>query len=210
MITALIILGVVVSLVVAFVVWRWYATISGGRRASEEILQRIDPVIQIVRSGGVPDPTSIRELAADPATRNTLYDALLFAKRDDVFPEQFRTPEAIAESDLVFWLRHPNELASSPDEVELMERLTRDAGGRLGEVAYFLFRFRVHEPHWAAKDGWMAGVAGPYKQRNGRVLPGAPCAFSTFYGYDAKTPDEHVDFVHQLVVKRNIAQPIRA
>lgn len=27
---------------------------------------------------------------------------------------------------------------------------------------FFVFRFRTKPPHWAAKDGWLAGVAGPY------------------------------------------------
>jgi hypothetical protein len=30
------------------------------------------------------------------------------------------------------------------------------------KVDYHVFKYRVNEPHWAAKDGWMLGVVGPY------------------------------------------------
>jgi hypothetical protein len=106
----------------------------------------------------------------------------------------------MAEADLVVWLNHPNELGSVPDEMELMASLPVPAAGSEGQ-RYFLFRYRMRPPHWAAENGWLAGVAGPYAI-NGPVLSGASGTFSRFEPYDSKSPEEHVRATHQLMVER--------
>ncbi|MCI0624687.1 MAG: hypothetical protein L0387_24085 [Acidobacteria bacterium] len=62
---------------------------------------------------------------------------------------------------------------------------------------YFVFRFRMKAPHWAAKDGWAAGVAGPYMTA-GEPCPDAAGTFSQFEAYDSRSPEEHVKFIHEL------------
>ena len=187
---------------VAFVAWRYFATIAGGLRRTSDINRRVEAVLAPLNSGGHPDVEQLRVLAEDPATRNTLRDQLAALNQSSLFPAEYATEEAMAESELVFWLRHPNELGASPDEIERMERQTRPCQG--GEVAYFVFRYKTHPPHWAANQGWLAGVAGPYPA-SGTVGPDVhPTAFSTFKPYAEATPAEHVDWFHEMLTKRGM------
>jgi hypothetical protein len=198
--TVLVLVGVLVALAAAFVAWRLWATYTGERKAYLALAARIELVEQRLTKGQDPDPALVHRFARDRNTRRVLYDALEHHGRLRLFPAEFLTPEAIAEGDLVLWLAHPNELAATPDEIELMATLPvpADASGR---QRYFLFRYRTHPPHWAAKDGWLAGVAGSYPVE-GRVSPGASGTFSRFEPYASRTPEEHVRVIHELVVER--------
>jgi hypothetical protein len=77
-----------------------------------------------------------------------------------LFPDIFNTIEKGAETDLANWLEFPTELDACPDEIELEEKVIIDFDG--DNLCYYVFKFRTYEPHWAAKDGWILGVAGPY------------------------------------------------
>ena len=134
------------------------------------------------------------------ATRRVLYDALERHQKMPLFPTKYLTPEAMAEADLVVWLNHPNELGAAPDEMELMATLPAPAPG-FENQRYFLFRYKTKPPHWTAKDGWLAGVAGPHPV-DVPVVAGAAGTFSRFESYDSKTPEEHVRAAHQLVMGR--------
>jgi hypothetical protein len=103
----------------------------------------------------------------------------------------------MAEANLIGWLNHPNELRSPPDQIELMKKVKAPRA----DGYYFVFRYRVEEPHWAAKDGWMAGVAGPY-DLTGAPAPHARGTFSRFEAYDSRTPEEHVEVTHRAVIER--------
>jgi hypothetical protein len=151
-------------------------------------------------AGENPDPADLERFAQDRTTRKVLYDALERHQKLALFPSKYLTREAMAEADLVVWLNHPNELGSVPDEMELMATLPVPAAGFEGQ-RYYLFRYRMRPPHWAAKDGWLAGVAGPYPV-DGTVGSGAPGTVSRFESYDSKSPEEHVRTTHQLVVER--------
>jgi hypothetical protein len=50
--------------------------------------------------------------------------------------------------------------------MELVETQTRKVGDRDGR--FFVFRYRMAEGHWAAKDGWLLGAAGPSFEDDGR------------------------------------------
>ena len=97
---------------------------------------------------------------------------------------------SLAESDLSHWLSYPSELGRVPDEIQLMDTFTVDDNG-VGPAEYFLFRFRVSEPHWAAKDGWMAGISGPFERAGGPTADGGGNTFSRFETWENKTPIEH-------------------
>ena len=153
-----------VGLVVAFVVWRLIASIRGSHRRTGRILQEINPVMEALGDGQDPSNQDLVRFASHPRTRNTLLLVLQEHGKEGLFPQEYRTAKAIAEGDLVFWLCHPNELQSAPDEIELIGKFPKELGSPVGRVDYYLFRFRVTPPHWAADDGWMAGVAGPYRE----------------------------------------------
>jgi hypothetical protein len=197
----LITVGALVAVVVTFIVWRLWATYTGGGRSYARLAAKIEPVEKRLVAGENPDAGDLERFARERATRKVLYDALEHHQRLALFPSQYLTPEAMAEADLVVWLNHPNELGAVPDEMELMATLPVPASG-FERQRYFLLRYKTKPPHWAAKDGWLAGVAGPYPI-DGPVAPGAPGTFSRFESYESKSPEEHVRATHQLVMERH-------
>jgi len=192
---ALVVVGVVVVAGIGFVAWRLWATEQGAKDVYLLLTQRIAAVEDRLAAGHDPDPADVERFARDRETRMVLYDALEHHGRLQLFPAQYATPEAIAEADLVLWLCHPNELDAAPDEIELMARIPVP-GDPSSDMRYYLFRYRTRPPHWAAKDGWLAGVAGPYPV-SGTVSAGAAGTFSRFEPYDSRTPEEHVRVTHE-------------
>ena len=192
---ALAIVGVIVVAGVGFVAWRWWATEQGAKDVYLRLNQRIAAVEDRLAAGQDPDPADVERFARDRDTRIVLYDSLEHHSKLHFFPAQYATPEAIAEGDLVLWLSHPNELDAAPDEVQLMGRIPVP-GVPSSDMRYFLFRYRTKAPHWAAKEGWLAGVAGPYAT-SGIVSARAAGTFSRFEPYDSRTPEEHVRVTHE-------------
>ncbi len=74
-----------------------------------------------------------------------------------------------------------------------------DTGVHGGIYDYYLFRFRTHPPHWAAKDGWTAGVSGPFLGKNSPSTESYGDTFSSFEEWDSKQPDEHVGNIRGLI-----------
>lgn len=190
---------IIVAIVVALIVWRMWATVAGGRRSYGRLSARIEPVLKRLAAGEDPEPADLERFARDRDTRKVLYDALAQHQKLALFPSRYLTAEALAEADLVVWLNHPNELAAVPDEIELMATLPVAAAG-LEDQRYFVFRYRTNPPHWAAKDGWLAGVAGPYPADGASASSSAPGTFSRFERYDSKTPEDHVRAVQARVI----------
>jgi hypothetical protein len=197
------VIGGFAALVAAFIVWRLYATIAGGSRAYKARLEAIAPVTAALSAGQQPNEADLQRFARDRTTRQVLHDVLADAEKLQLFPKEFLTWPALAEANLVAWLCHPNELQGPPEEIELMATLPAPGAAN---THYFLFRYRTHEPHWAAKDGWMAGVAGPY-DLTAPPAPYGPGTFSRFEGFDSRTPEEHVRAHHMLVIERQNVPP---
>lgn len=107
-----------------------------------------------------------------------------------------------AESNLANWLEFPTELDACPDEMEHIKRVTFDFDGRNNNVHYEVFKYRVNEPHWAAKNGWMLGVVGPFFDDSKPYdHPGA--TFSrTGSTVDKVSPDEEAKWVHENISMR--------
>lgn len=189
--------GAIAGLVAAFVVWRIYATVAGGRRAYARLLEAIAPVTRALAERREPDPEDVLRFARDRNTRKVLHGVLAHAGKVHLFPHALLTWEAMAEADLVSWLNHPNELGAFPDEIELMARVPAPAGA--GQ--YFVFRFKTAPPHWAAADGWKAGVAGPY-DLGAAPVPHGRGTFSRFEAYDSRTPEGHVEAAPRAAAER--------
>jgi hypothetical protein len=171
---------------------------------------RLAPVLELLKAGREPDPASLRQLAADPLTRSSLYEALARRGHESVFPGEFRTQEALAESDLVQWLSHPNELRGAPDEIELVKVATVPTD-EVGPVRWYLFRFRVRPPHWAADKGWMAGAAGPYRAADDAPpVARSPAPWSELESFSARSADQHATAIHQAAVARGALDALRA
>ena len=185
--------GVLTLGIVALLVWRRVAAGRIGRareRLLLTLLDEMDSVVGPVLEGKAPHPVDVERFAAAARTRTTLFDFLLFHKRLNLFPAAYRTVEALAESQLVFWLDHPNELGSPPDEIELAEEVEIEAR-QSGRARWLVFRFRVNPPHWAAGDGWVAGVVGPVSRRHREAFPDAPVVWSMFRPFGSMSPADH-------------------
>jgi hypothetical protein len=184
----IVVLGLVGFVIVGylFLVWRTLRATSRRDRAVEALVQ---PLVARISNSEDVEATEIAAVARNPLTRNRLYDALESIGRIDLFPREYSTPEALAESDLTYWLAHAHELGHAPDEIVLAEKLRR--AGPDGDTAdYYVFKFRTLPPHWAAANGWLAGIAGPYKP--GKSMTMARATFSRLEPFDKCTASEHL------------------
>jgi hypothetical protein len=195
----LIVIGSVIALIAVFIVWRLIATFRATDRRNRLIIEQIAPIVELLKAGKSPAEAELLRYAARSDTRRALYEALEPMGKESLFPSQYMTLEAAAEADMVFWLLHPNELGSVPDSIELMARVKRQHEGM--DLEYFVYRFRMLEPHWLAQDGWTVGISGPYLE-NAALYAWAAGTFSTFEKYDSKTPEEHVDWLHATMNRK--------
>ena len=62
-----------------------------------------------------------------------------------------------------------------------------------------LFRFRVSGRHWAARSGWLVGVAGPFLQKDAPTVQSLGDTHSTYRRWDEKSLDGHISDVRQLM-----------
>jgi hypothetical protein len=178
---------------------------AGVEKHLRQALDYTDPrlkhfaVVSLLRLGKTLDKKHAEDVARHAEMRNWLYIALKGLGKSSLFPEKYRTQKAFAEADMVNWLVYPTELNRVPDDIELMKVVMVDTGLPNGIYDYYLFRFRTKEPHWAAKDGWMAGVSGPYHRTGQPTTESLGDTFSTFTKWDAKTPNEHVGDSRELM-----------
>jgi hypothetical protein len=142
---------------------------------------------------------AVAAVAASAEMRNFLYDKLNARGMTDLFPARYRTQAALAESNMVGWLTYPTELGRVPDQIELKKVVSVDTESPDGILDYYLFRFRTLPPHWAAKDGWMAGVAGPFLRKEAPTTDAQGDTFSEFERWSARTPEAHVGDVRELL-----------
>jgi hypothetical protein len=154
-------------------------------------------IISLLRRGQEPPRSVINTVAASAEMRNFLFEGLTSLKRADLFPQEFATQQSFAESDMVQWLTYPTELGRTPHEIELMESFENEGGTE----RYYLFRFRTHKPHWAADDGWRAGLSGPFDIAAMPTTSAGGGTFSMFTKWDELTPRAHFDAISGLVTK---------
>jgi hypothetical protein len=151
--------GIVALLLLAVLAWLMSSFARGRRRRDRRILELLAPVGRRLERSEPVDPAEVRALAAMPLARGMLYQLLKHFGRVADFPEELMTRRHHAESMLVYWMMHPNELDDPPAEIELAETISRPVGDREGE--FLVFRYRMPEGHWASSD-WLLGVAGPF------------------------------------------------
>lgn len=178
-----------------------------SNRFLRSAIQYTDPrlsyfaITGLLRKHEAIEQTYIDKVAVSSETRNWLYDFLLQIGKQELFPAKFKTQESFAESDIVGWLIYPTELGRVPDEIELMHIGTFDDKTYNGLVDYFVFRFRTLPPHWAAKDGWIAGVSGPFLQKEEPTTNSLGGTFSQFDAWDSRSPEDHLGEVRGTLIK---------
>jgi len=160
---------------------------------------RLYAVLSLLRHDQEVDPAEVANVAENAEARKFLFDGLQKLERFHLYPQELRTQAVLAESDLVNWLIHPTELGRSPDAIELMQVVPFDTETDAGWADYYLFRFRTDPPHWAARYGWIAGVAGPFLRKDAPTIQALGDTFSAFTPWDRKSPGEHVEDVRELM-----------
>lgn len=193
MIFVWIVLGIVVFVVGLFILL-WLNAIRASIVRNRQLDEMIQEAVQAVEENDPSVQDIVAGVAAVPATRNHLYAKLKEMGKTELFPMEQRSAEKVAESDMVCWLMHPNELKAAPSEIELVRDYPVEEDGKKGRM--FLFRFRIDSPHWASDRGWMAGVAGPYW--DGEDLPDfVSGTFSELTPFESMTEEEHIAYLHK-------------
>ncbi len=147
-------------LVLALIWWRSRSYTLGAQKRAAEILPLIAPIIDKLDAGQTPTAEQVEQVANISFVRPSLYNILKHFECLDLFPKHLTAPEAQAEAKFVFWMMHPKELQAAPDKIELVEKITRKLNGE--PCDFYVFRYRMSTEHWAAKDGWLLGLAGPF------------------------------------------------
>ena len=185
-----------------FIGWRNYASKRASLNRERRLLDLLLPVLKSFEANETPDQNLINELAADPFTRDRLYYILSENESENLFPQEYINHEAAAESALVYWLNHGNELGASPTQIVFTEKRSRYIESQDVDVEYYLFKFQEEVPE-GEESIWMIGIAGPYIPSE-PPYTFAPGTFSTFIEYDSKTPAEHVDWLHEMMQKKGM------
>jgi hypothetical protein len=160
--------------------------------------------VSLIMQGEKVNVQTLEEIAADPESRNWLYDKLVAINKSEYFPAQYRTQEAFAQAEIVNWLLYPTELGRNPEKIELMKIVKVDTEED-GEVEFYIYRFKSDHPDW--KDsGWMAGVAGYYKVNDKPTTIANGYTFSSFEKWEGKTAEEHLGDISNIIKKANRTQ----
>ncbi len=198
----LIITGLIVLAIAIFAVYRLVTVKRQNSKLNAERFERIKELYDKLENGQSLTEKDVLPFAQNILTRELAYRLLSDRNRTDIFPKEYNTIVKSAESNLANWLEFPTELDACPDEMEHIKRVTFDFDGQNNFVHYEVFKYRVNEPHWAAKDGWMLGVVGPYFD-DSKPYDFPQSTFSRVSStLDKITPDEEAKWVHENISMR--------
>ncbi len=200
--TFLIVLGIVIGLLAIFGIYRYLKVSHQNKKLNEQRFERIRPLYEKLKTGQAVNSQDVLPFAASITTRELTFQLLSGQDRKDLFPGDYYTLIKGAESHLANWLEFPTELDAIPDEIEHVQRVTFDFDGQGNYVHYEVFKYRINEPHWAAKDGWILGVVGPYFD-DSEPYSNAGATFSRVSSTVGKiTPEEEARWVHENISMR--------
>jgi len=162
---------------------------------------RVKHLDQELSKGAMIDGRELEKLVKDNSSRVYTYEILKRYTKTDLFPVEYCTIEMAAEGYLVNWLEFPTELNKVPDEIEFVEHASFKINGEFAQ--YCIFKFKTHEPHWAAKNGWSFGVVGPYL-KDSKAYDFPIATFSRMLsGNDKITPYGEAKWVHENITLKN-------
>ncbi|HOX51601.1 MAG TPA: hypothetical protein PKY05_08945 [Fibrobacteria bacterium] len=198
---ALVLIGSAVFSVLAFMAYRLVYVLWQNLRLDKKRLSRLKPLRDKLASGQELTHQDILPFARHPLHREPLHGWLAEQGKIHLFPESLADLVSGAESNLANWLEFPTELAACPDEIVHLNRVSivEDSGE---SAHYEVFKYRVDEPHWAAKNGWMLGVVGPYSDCSEPYeFPGSTFSRVTST-VDKVSPEDEARWVHENITKR--------
>ena len=196
------IIALIIVAIIIFIIYRFITVKRQQSRYNDERFERVKELFDKLVNGQALTENDVLPFAQNILTREITFQLLADYQKIHLFPQIYNNLLAGAESNLANWLLFPTELDACPDEIEHIKRVTFDFDGQNHLVHYEVFKYRVHEPHWAAKNGWMLGVVGPYFDDSEPYhFPGA--TFSRFGStLDTVTPEEEAKWVHENISKR--------
>ena len=150
--------------------------------AAFSLLRRLEPI----------EESALESIAANPQTRHKLWRKLRELQMEFLVPQQWSSPGMLAESELVNWASYPTELGVPPEEIELMNTFYATVEGKDRDV--YLFRFREYPKPWEPGEGWVAGIAGPYRDGQSLLSP-----FSSLDPWESMSPEEHFSKLFSIV-----------
>lgn len=200
--TVFIIIGLVVLAIVIFVAYRIVAVSRQNAKLNQKRFDRIKPLYDKLESSQAITAEDVLPYATNLLTRTEVFTLLNKYNKVDLFPAGYNTMISGAASNLASWLEFPTELNVCPDEVEHLKRVTFDFDGQNNLVHYEVFKYRVNEPHWAAKEGWILGVVGPYFD-DSKPYDFPQATFSRISSTLATiTPEDEARWVHDNIAMR--------
>jgi uncharacterized protein YxeA len=197
-----IIIGLVVLAIAIFAIYRSITVKRQNNKLNAERSDRVKELHDRLESKQELTEQDVTPFAKNILTRQATYQLLSDYNKTNLFPKEYNTLVKGAESNLANWLEFPTELDACPDEIEHIKRVTFDFDGQDNFVHYEVFKYRVNEPHWAAKDGWILGVVGPYFD-DSKPYDFPQATFSRVSStLDKITPDEEARWVHENISMR--------
>lgn len=197
-----IIIGVIVLAIVLFAVYRFITVKRQNNKLNAERFDRVKELYEKLESGQELTEKDVLPFAQNLLTRQITFQLLADHDKTNLFPKEYNTLIKGAESNLANWLEFPTELDACPDEIEHIKRVSFDFDGQNNFVHYEVFKYRVNEPHWAAKDGWILGVVGPYFD-DSKPYDFPQATFSRVSStLDKVTPDDEAKWVHDNIANR--------
>lgn len=194
--------AVVVALLVAVILWGVMSVARGMRQRDKKLLVRLAPIRTRIAAGQTVSQQEIDELASRPEIRFMLFSMLRDMKRPELLPTGYSSSVAQGESALAYWMMHPHELQDAPEAIELVETIRKPIDGQ--DAEFHVYRYKMPEGNWAAKDGWLLGLAGPMKP-GAEPYSSRPGAFSRASDVDGKVkPSELVDWYIGVARRRGM------
>ncbi|MCP3967852.1 MAG: hypothetical protein GY750_19750 [Lentisphaerae bacterium] len=197
--------GAFVSLIFGFICWGRVSASRGSRKRDKMIINALLPICEKLEAKESISAEEVESYAVKSYLRPMLYSFLKFYERRDLFPERYLDIKSQGEAELIQWMIHPHEMQAPPDTIELIESIKQpiDNKDNLGE--FLVYRYKMPADHWAAEDGWMVGIVGPYRE-NDVPYSGEALAFSRFDKYGEVDPNELVNWFKERFI--NFEEPI--
>ncbi|MDP1813496.1 MAG: hypothetical protein Q8K92_03530 [Leadbetterella sp.] len=193
------IIGLIILAIIVFAVYRFVKVKRQNNKLNTERLERVKELHDKLVSRKELNENDVLPFAKNVLTRDDAFQLLAIHNKTNLFPKEYNTLIKGAESNLANWLEFPTELDACPDEIEYIKRVSFDFDGQNNYVHYEVFKCRVYEPHWAAKDGWFLGVVGPYFD-DSKPYDFPQDTFSRISSkLDEVTPEEEAKWVHENI-----------
>ena len=196
------VIGLIVLFIVIFAIYRIIKVKHQNNKLNKKRFERVKDLYEKLENGQDLTEKDILPYAENVLTRQTAFQLLEEHRKTNLFPKEYFSIIKGAESSLANWLEFPTELDACPDEMEHLKRITFDFDKENNYVHYEVFKYRVNEPHWAAKDGWCLGVVGPYFD-DSKPYDFASATFSRIGSkFDNVTAEEEAKWVHENISMR--------